>query len=71
MQVVNADQEVGTSPFVFSVQILEDVIAEQSETFDLVLSATSSDVSIDPASSTATVTIADNDSKLTKIWYAV
>ncbi len=58
-----ADQEVGTSPFTFSVQILEDNIDEDSEMFSLVLSAISSDVLIDTDSSTATVTIVDDDSK--------
>lgn len=56
---------MGTSPFVFSVQLLEDDFAEPSETFNLVLSAVSADVSIDPAFSRTTVTIADRDSKLT------
>lgn len=49
----------------FSVQLLEDAIAEPSETFNLTLSATSQDVAVDPASLTTTVTITDNDSKPT------
>lgn len=65
MEVINTDQEVGTSPFMFTlVQLLEDDLAEPPETFTLVLSATSGAVSVDAASSTTTVTIRDNDSEL-------
>ena len=65
MEVINTDQEVGTSPFTFAlVQLLEDDLAEPPETFTLVLSATSGAVSVDAASSTTTVTIRDNDSEL-------
>ncbi len=63
VQVINSDQEVDTSPFVFSVQLLESDIEESFETFNLVLSTISADVSIDTNSSTASITITSSGGK--------
>lgn len=63
VQVINSDQEVGTSPHVFSVQILEDDLDEPPEVFNLVLSSIRRDVLINANSSTAVVTITDDSGK--------
>ena len=43
----------------FVIPIIDDSVLENNETFDVVISTTDLDVSIDPSS--ATVTIVDND----------
>ena len=58
---VDADKDVSTPPFTFSVQILEDIIDERDEAFNLVLNSDASE--IDSTFSIVTVTIIDNDSK--------
>ena len=60
VQIINSDQEVGTSPFVFTVQLLDGNIDGSFKTFNLVLSAVSDDVSIHTNSSMAAITIIED-----------
>lgn len=67
---------IGSATFPYSFDILDDVISETTETFNLVLSVPAETASVvvsgpgpaetvevDPATDTSTVTILDNDCK--------
>lgn len=62
IEVINVDHLVGSSPSFFFVSLIDDIIPEgPDESFNLVLSSISGDVSIDANSSIATITIIDDD----------
>ncbi len=59
--VINQVLDIGTSTFNFGVQLIDDAIDEQAETFTLGLTPGSGAVLA--SAQTATVTILDNDRK--------
>lgn len=58
VRVSNDTVAVGSSPFFYSYNLLDDIFDEPVEMFNLVLSA-GPDASIAPGSGTATITIND------------